>query len=81
MVRANIDKSGKRDWIKHPIYPFNSQFHILEWIDLDGDGNNELVTGKRYRAHNNFVLYNLTVSVEVYNKQFAVSARDTDWGF
>lgn len=37
---------------KHPIDPFQSQFHTLEWVDLDNDGENELVTGKRYRAHN-----------------------------
>lgn len=38
-------------WVKHPIDPFNSQFHDLQWVDLDGDGQGELVTGKRYRAH------------------------------
>lgn len=48
-----LDKSGKkRSWIRHPIDPYNSQYHTMEWVDLDGDGNNELVTGKRYRAHN-----------------------------
>ena len=24
----------------------------MEWADIDNDGQNELVTGKRYRAHN-----------------------------
>lgn len=47
-----INKSGKTDWVKHTIDPFNSQFHTMEWLDLDGDGKNELLTGKRYRAHN-----------------------------
>ena len=42
---------GRRSWIKHPIDPFNSQYHDLIWVDLDGDGQMELVTGKRYRAH------------------------------
>jgi hypothetical protein len=42
---------GKRKWIKHPIDPFNSQYHDMWWIDIDGDGQPELVTGKRYRAH------------------------------
>lgn len=47
-----LHESGEREWIKHSIDPDNSQFHTMEWIDLDGDGNNELITGKRYRAHN-----------------------------
>lgn len=45
------DASGKISWIKHPIDPFNSQYHDLFWVDIDGDGECELVTGKRYRAH------------------------------
>lgn len=44
--------NGKRSWIRHPIDPHNSQYHDLRWVDLDGDGQCELVTGKRYRAHN-----------------------------
>ena len=44
-------EGGKRRWIRHPIDPFNSQYHDLMWIDIDGDGECELVTGKRYRAH------------------------------
>lgn len=42
---------GSRTWVRHPIDPFNSQYHDLWWIDVDGDGEKELVTGKRYRAH------------------------------
>jgi hypothetical protein len=44
-------QGGKRTWIHHPIDPFSSQYHDMHWIDLDGDGQCELVTGKRYRAH------------------------------
>jgi len=44
-------EGGKRTWIKHPIDPFNSQYHDMWWVDIDGDGRCELVTGKRYRAH------------------------------
>ncbi len=43
---------GSRQWIEHPIDPFNSQYHDMHWVDIDGDGRPELVTGKRYRAHN-----------------------------
>ena len=44
-------ESGKRVWTKHPIDPYFSQYHEMWWIDLDGDGKCELVTGNRYRAH------------------------------
>lgn len=44
-------KSGEIGWIKHPIDPFNSQYHDMQWVDIDRDGQSELVTGKRYRAH------------------------------
>jgi hypothetical protein len=40
-----------RTWVKHPIDPSNSQYHDMHWVDVDGDGTCELVTGKRYRAH------------------------------
>ncbi|HOF17734.1 MAG TPA: VCBS repeat-containing protein [Phycisphaerae bacterium] len=44
-------EGGRRTWVKHPIDPFNSQYHDLTWADIDGDGQCELITGKRYRAH------------------------------
>jgi hypothetical protein len=43
--------NGVRRWIRHPIDPCCSQYHDLVWCDIDGDGQKELVTGKRYRAH------------------------------
>jgi hypothetical protein len=36
---------------KHAIDPYNSQYHDMQWADIDGDGECELVTGKRYWAH------------------------------
>lgn len=42
---------GKRTWTHHPIDPYNAQYHDLIWVDIDGDGQPELVTGKRHRAH------------------------------
>lgn len=47
-----IATGGERAWIAHPIDPFNAQYHDIQWADIDGDGQNELVTGKRHRAHN-----------------------------
>jgi hypothetical protein len=46
------DKAGKRSWTKHLIDDKNSQYHTMEWVDITGDGKPELLTGKRYRAHN-----------------------------
>ncbi len=43
--------AGKRAWKRHAIDPESSQYHCLVWADIDGDGQCELVTGKRYRAH------------------------------
>lgn len=45
------DADGGRRWTYHPIDPFNAQYHDLMWVDIDGDGQPELVTGKRHRAH------------------------------
>ena len=42
---------GKRTWVQHPIDPFNATYHDMWWVDIDNDGEMELVTGKRYRAH------------------------------
>ncbi len=47
-----IGSQGERDWIKHTIDESWSQAHYLLLADLNNDGSQELVTGKRYRAHN-----------------------------
>ena len=46
-----LGADGKRVWTKHPIDPYFSQYHEMIWIDIDGDGQCELVTGNRFRAH------------------------------
>ncbi len=43
---------GRITWKRHSIDPYNAQYHDLHWADIDGDGECELITGKRYRAHN-----------------------------
>ncbi len=39
-------------WVKHEIYTKFSQTHGMALVDINGDGNPDLVTGKRYFAHN-----------------------------
>lgn len=46
------DESGKLRWKEEVIDKGWSQPHALAWGDLDGDGQPELITGKRYFAHN-----------------------------
>jgi hypothetical protein len=46
-----LDKAKNRTWIKHSIDPYNSQYHTMALVDIDNDGELELITGKRYRAH------------------------------
>jgi hypothetical protein len=47
-----VDQKGKRSFKKHLIDDKASQYHELIWTDITGDGKPELITGKRYRAHN-----------------------------
>ena len=46
------DEDGKRKWQKHKIDDSWSQPHFMLFADLDNDGKNELITGKRVHAHN-----------------------------
>jgi hypothetical protein len=45
------DSAGKRTWIKHLIDDGWSEAHAMTLADLNGDGKLELITGKRYKAH------------------------------
>ena len=42
---------GTRTWTQHDIDKSWSQVHCLVWADIDGDGQGELITGKRVRGH------------------------------
>ena len=46
------DAAGNRTWIKHVIDNSWSQAHAMTLADLKGDGHMDIVTGKRYFAHN-----------------------------
>ncbi len=46
------NSSGQRSWIKHVIDDSWSQSHALTLVDLNRDGRRDLVTGKRFMAHN-----------------------------
>ena len=41
-----------RAWTRHQIDRGSSQLHAISLSDIDNDGVVELITGKRYRAHN-----------------------------
>ncbi|MFP4499664.1 MAG: FG-GAP repeat domain-containing protein [Candidatus Hydrogenedentota bacterium] len=46
------EEDGERTWTRHVIEEHRSQFHDLQLADIDKDGEPELITGKRYHAHN-----------------------------
>jgi hypothetical protein len=46
------DADGKPTWTKHEIYMKVSQTHALQVADVNADGRPDLVTGKRFWAHN-----------------------------
>ena len=46
-----INSGGARRWEKHEIDNQVSQYHDMWLKDIDGDGEPELITGKRYWAH------------------------------
>jgi len=39
-------------WLQHTVDESFSQVHALKLVDIDGDGEPELIAGKRYRGHN-----------------------------
>ena len=51
-MEQGSDAQGGRTWTKHDIETNRSQFHDLQLHDMDNDGQPELVTGKRFWAHN-----------------------------
>lgn len=50
--QTGVDSEGRIEWKEHLIDRGFSQPHSMIFADLTGDGKDELITGKRYYAHN-----------------------------
>lgn len=50
--KQQLDNEGNRTWTEHVIDDQAAQYHDMLLADIDGDRRVELVTGKRYYAHN-----------------------------
>ena len=49
--RRDDNKDGTTNWKHHLIDDRFSQAHVLVWEDIDNDGEPELITGRRHKAH------------------------------
>ena len=49
--RRDDNKDGTTNWRHHLIDDKVSQVHCLAWEDIDNDGQPELITGRRVKAH------------------------------
>ena len=47
-----VREGNNTSWKTHTISKLFSQSHALEFADINGDGHPDLITGKRYKAHN-----------------------------
>jgi hypothetical protein len=70
------NSGGRRTWVKHLIDNGWSQAHALTLADLNGDGRPELVTGKRYYAHEHDPGANEPLGVYWYE---ALNAEGSQW--
>ncbi len=52
LEQMTADSSKDAQWVRHSIDSSWSQAHATTLVDLNGDGQLDLVTGKRYMAHN-----------------------------
>jgi hypothetical protein len=71
------DPAGYRTWVKHVIDNSWSQAHALTLADLTGDGRPEIITGKRYYAHEHDPGANEPLGVYWYEQIEA--ARGIQW--
>jgi hypothetical protein len=46
-----VGNGDDRQWVRRAIDESFSQVHALKMVDIDGDGELELLAGKRYRGH------------------------------
>lgn len=68
--------NGQRSWVKHVIDNAWSQAHAMTLADINGDGRLELITGKRYYAHDKDPGANEPLGVYWYEQ---LDAAGTNW--
>lgn len=52
LVGKGTGETGELEFDEQTVDASFSQLHAIHYADIDGDGHDELLSGKRYRAHN-----------------------------
>jgi hypothetical protein len=74
-----MEQAADGKWIKHLIDDTWSQSHALELVDLNGDGQKELLTGKRYMAHDHDPGAREPLGIYWYEYHKSDNGKDIEW--
>lgn len=74
-----MEQTADGKWIKHRIDDTWSQSHALTLVDLNGDGQLDLLAGKRYMAHDHDPGAREPLGIYWYEYRKAANGKDVEW--
>ena len=73
------EQTADGKWIKHLIDDTWSQSHAITLVDLNGDGKPELLTGKRYMAHDHDPGAREPLGIYWYEYNKSADGKKVEW--
>jgi len=74
-----MEQTADGKWIKHTIDDTWSQSHALTLVDLNGDGQMDLLTGKRYMAHDHDPGAREPLGIYWYEYNKSDNGKEIEW--